>query len=44
MRVLCEDTLPFVNEWVWFKVRSNGTVFSLFLENNAEFQNSGKLK
>ena len=29
---------------MWSKVRSNGTVFSLFLENKTEFQNSGKLK
>ena len=29
---------------VWSKVRSNGTVFSLFLENKANFQKSGKLK
>ena len=36
--VLGDDTLPFVNEWVWSKVHSNGTVFSLFLENKAKFQ------
>ena len=41
---LYDDTLPFVNEWVLSKVRSNGTVFLLFLENKAEFQKSGKLK
>ena len=40
----CVMTLPFVSEWVWSKVRSNGTVLSLFLENKAEFQRSGKLK
>ena len=40
--VLCDDTLPFV--WVWYKVRLNGTIFKLFLENKAEFQKSGKLK
>ena len=39
--VLCDDTLPFVNEWVLSKVRSNGTVFSLFLKNKAKFQKSG---
>ena len=25
-RVLRDDTLPFVNEWVWSKVSSNGSV------------------
>ena len=40
----CVMLLPFVNKWVWSKVRSNGTVFSLFLENKAEFQENGKLK
>ena len=38
LRVLFEDTLPFVNEWVWSKVRSNGTVFSLCLENKDELK------
>ena len=33
--MLCDDTLPFVYEWVWSKVRPNDTVFSLFLENNS---------
>ena len=42
--VLCDDTLLFGNEWVWSKVRSNGTVLSLFLENKAKFQKSGKLR
>ena len=42
--MLCDDTLPFVNEWVWSKVCWNGTVFSLFLETKAKFQKSGKLK
>ena len=42
--VLCGDTLPLVNECVWSKVCSNGTVFSFFLENKAEFQKIGKLK
>ena len=37
-RVLCYDNLLFENEWVWSKVHSNGTVFLLFVENNAEFQ------
>ena len=32
MRVLCDCTLPFVNEWVWSKVHSNGTVFSFSQE------------
>ena len=41
---LCDDTLPFLNEWVWSKGRSNGTVFSIFLENKAELQKIGKLK
>ena len=41
---MCDDTLSFVNEWVWSKARSNGTVFSLYLENKAEFQKSGRLK
>ena len=41
---LCDDTLPFVNEWVWSKVRSNCTFFSLLLESKAEFQINGKLK
>ena len=30
IRVLYDDTLPFVNEWVWSKVRSNGTFFFTF--------------
>ena len=38
IRVLCDDTLPFVNEWVWPKVHSNSTVFSLFLKNKAELK------
>ena len=44
IRALCDDTLPFVNEWVLSKVRSNGTAFSLFLENKAELKKSVKLK
>ena len=36
--MLCGDTLLFVNEWVRSRVRSNGTFFSLFLDNKAEFQ------
>ena len=43
IRVFCDDTLPFLNEWVWSKVRSKGTFFSLYLENKAEFQKSGTL-
>ena len=38
IRVLCDDTLPFVNERVWSKVRSNGTVFALFLETRLNFK------
>ena len=36
--VLCDDTLLFESEWVWSKVPSNGTVFSLYLKNKAEFK------
>ena len=43
VRVLCDDTVP-SNEWVWSKVRSNDTVFSLLLEKKTEFKKSAKLK
>ena len=44
IRVLCDDTLPFVNELVWSKVCSNGAVFSLFLENKPNLKKKVILK
>ena len=41
---MSDDSLLFVNEWVWSKVHSNGTVYFTFSRTRPNFKRSGKLK
>ena len=43
-RVLCDYTLPFTYEWVWSKRALERHIFSLILENKAEFQKKWQIK
>ena len=39
-----DNTLPFVNEWVWFKMRLNGTLFFNFSREQRRISKKWQIK